>query len=129
MNKPEAPDIPAYAREVARRNLEAVREALCRFVEAARQTHNFVSQSADVAALGAFELHEMALGHATQHLQLSLELTKSLAEANGLEEVMEAQRLFAQLSVEAYARQVDELSRFAALFTPKTGPETDPDLL
>jgi len=126
---PLVPIIPANSRELARVNLEAVREALGRFVEAGRQAHNLLSQSAGVAASGALELHEIVVRQAGEHLQLSLELAQRLAEANGLEDALEAQRQFAQLSVAIYARQIEELSRFAAQYAPKTRPEIDPDLV
>jgi hypothetical protein len=119
----EADIFPAAPRDVTGASIEVAREALGRFAEAARQAHNVLGQSADVIASGVQELHEKAVRHAEEQLQLSLGLAQRLTEAAGLEAALDAQKEFAEQTAEAYARQVQELSRLMTQFAPKASPE------
>jgi hypothetical protein len=116
-------EVPAPSQELTGASLEVAREALARFVEAARQAHNLLNQSADVMACGAEELHERAVQHAGEHLQLSFRLAHRLLEAKGLEEALDFLNLFSRHTVDTCARQIQELSQFITRFAPKAVPE------
>ncbi len=110
--------VPDSSLEVASASLEVVREALARCVEA---TRHLLGQSADVVASAAPELYEMALRHADEHLQLSIQLASRLSQAVHLEEAQDIQKQFQTVSI--YARQIRELSQLMTRFAPKAGPE------
>lgn len=121
MTEPVAFD--ASSRDLVRASLEIARQALGQYVEALRQGHNLLSNSAEVIASVGTELHEIAVRHADEHLQLSIRLAQGLAEAKGLKEMLDVQKTFAQQTAESYARQVQELLQFVTQFTPKADLE------
>ena len=81
MRQPIDFEARASLHDLARTSLEEAREALARFIEAARQAYELLGQSADVMASAGRELHEKAVQHADEHLRLSFELAQCLAEA------------------------------------------------
>ena len=61
---------------------------------------------------GACEFYEKVVQCADDHLRLHFALARRLAQAENLEDGLHAQQEFASQSVQAYARQIQELSRF-----------------
>jgi hypothetical protein len=125
MAQPVDFEVPALAIDLARIILEDAREAISCFIEAARQAHELLNQSTDVLVSAARELHEKAVQHADEHLGLSFKLAQRLIEANGLKDVLRAQREFARKTVETYDRQVQELSRVVTPYTQNPSPESE----
>ncbi len=125
MAQPVDFEVPALAIDLARISLEDAREAISCFNEAARQAHELLNQSTDILVSAESELHEKAVQHADEHLGLSFKLAQRLIEANGLQDVLGAQREFAQETVETYHRQVQELSRAVTLYTRNPRPESE----
>lgn len=56
---------------------------------------------------------------------VQFKLAQRLIEANGLKDVLRAQREFARKTVETYDRQVQELSRVVTPYTQNPSPESE----
>lgn len=122
MAQPVVFEVPAPALQLARQSLGDAHEAAGRFIEAARQAYELFNQSADVMLSGATEFNEKAAQHADEHLRLSFALAACLIEAKDVKEVLHAQREFALETVNAYGRQVRELSRLVTHLTQHPDP-------
>ncbi|MGO9545755.1 MAG: phasin family protein [Rhodomicrobium sp.] len=104
----------ASAFDLSRTSQNDAREAFGCFIEAARQAHELLNQSADAMISGARDLFENAVQHTDEHLRLNFQLAQWLIESNDLNCVLDAQREFARETVETYGRQVQQLSRIVS---------------
>jgi phasin len=115
-------EIPSTFRDMAARSVEQTKEAYTRFVDAARQTQDMVSKSAEVFTTGAKEVNEKVLGFAETNAKANLEVASRLAQARDVKEIFEIQSQFARTQMEAYAQQAQELARIMATSAQKAQP-------
>lgn len=104
-------EIPEQVREMAERNVEQARSAYNQFMDMARQVQELMSKSSGTMAESVAEIQARALRFAEENVEAGFQFASELARARDLKEYLEVQSRHAQMQMQTYARQAQELGR------------------
>ena len=109
-------EISPELRELAERNVEQAQQGFHQLMDAARQAQDMMGtmlpQSAASAALK--ELQDRAMTFTQQNVDASFALVHELANARDFQHALEIQSRFAQVQIQNYSQQAQELGRLMA---------------
>ena len=116
-------EISPELRELAERNVEQAQQGFHQLIDAARQAQDMLMtmlpQSAASAALK--ELQDRAMKFTQQNVDASFALMHELANARDFQHALEIQSRFAQVQIQNYSQQAQELGRLVAEAVLKAG--------
>ena len=115
-------EIPTQLRELAEKNIEQARAACGQFMEAARKAQDMLATMLPANPLtgGIKEVQERAMRFTQQNIDANFALASELAKAKDLNEVLEIQSRRAQMQLETYGSQANELVRLMSEAAQKT---------
>jgi phasin len=111
---PEQQDfqIPQQLRELAEKNLEQARVAYGKFLDGmAEAVRAWSTVPSAVITSGLKGVQERAIQFAKENGEAGFALASDLAKAKDLQDVLRLQSNFAQVQMQSYARQAQELGR------------------
>ena len=114
---PEKQDfqIPQELRELAEKNVEQARVAYGQLMEAMTQAVRAWSTAPSTVVASGFKVvQERAIQFAKENAEAGFALASELAQAKDLQDVLRLQSNFAQMQMQSYARQAQELGRLMA---------------
>ncbi len=116
-------EISPELRELAERNVEQAQQGFHQLMHAARQAQDMLMtmlpQSAASAPLK--ELQDRAMTFTQQNVDASFALMHELANARDFQHALEIQSRFAQVQIQNYSQQAQELGRLVAEAVLKAG--------
>jgi len=113
---PEKQDfqIPQELREFAEKNIEQARVAYGQLTEAMTQAVRAWSAPSTVVTSGFKVVQERAIQFAKENADAGFALASELAKAMDLQDILRLQSNFAQIQMQSFARQAQELGRLMA---------------
>jgi hypothetical protein len=107
--------IPQQLRELAEKNVEQARVAYGQFLDGmAEAVRAWSTVPSAVMASGFKVVQDRAIQFAKENAEAGFALASEPAQAKNLQEVLRLQSNFAQLQMQSYARQAQELGRLMA---------------
>jgi phasin len=107
--------IPQQLRELAEKNVEQARVAYGQFLDRmAEAVLAWPTVPSPVMTSGFKVVQERAIQFAKENAEAGFALASELANAKDLQEVLRLQSNFAQIQMQSYARQAQELGRLMA---------------
>jgi len=105
--------IPKEMRELAEKNIEQANAAFGQFSDAMTQAMGMWTKSMpeNTVTSGLEVVQERAMHYAKENAEASMALTKDIAKAKDVQEILRLQTNFAQQQMQSYARQTQELGR------------------
>ena len=123
---PEKQDfqIPQQLRDLAEKNVEQARAAYGQLMEAMTQAARAWSIAPSTVMASGFKVvQERAIQFAKENADAGFALASELAKANDLQDVLRLQSNFAQMQMQCYARQAQDLGRLMAEATRSGEPK------
>jgi len=115
MPEKQAFEIPQQLRELVEKNVEQARSAYGQLMDAMAQAmHAWSTAASTMMASGFKVVQERAIQFAKENAEAGFALASELAKAKDLQEVLRLQSNFAQMQMQSYARQAQELGRLMA---------------
>jgi phasin len=104
--------IPPQLRELAEKNVEQARVAYGKFLDGLAEAVRAWSTVPSTVVTAAFKVvQERAIQFAKENGEAGFALASELAKAKDLQDVLRLQSNFAQMQMQSYARQAQELGR------------------
>jgi phasin len=117
-------EIPQQLRELAEKSVEQARVAYGQFLDGmAEAVRAWSTVPSAVITAGFKVVQERAIQFAKENAEAGFALASELAQAKDLQEVLKLQSNFAQIQMQSYARQAQELSRLMAEATRSGEPK------
>jgi phasin len=115
-------EIPKEMREVAVQSIDQARAACSQVMDAARKAQDMMKTMipANPIAEGLSEVQERAMKFTQQNLDAGFSLAEELAKAKDLAEALQIQSRHAQLQMQAYTLQAQELGGLVTAAAAKT---------
>lgn len=104
-------EIPAAVRELAERNVNQVRQSYEQVLTLMRKAQDAVVKSQGVMAKSALEIQAKSLEFAQANVMANFTFAADLARARDLKEYLEVQSRHAQMQLDTYAKQSQEITR------------------
>jgi phasin len=124
MPEKQAFEIPQQLRELVEKNVEQARTAYGQFLDAmAEAVREWSTAPSTLMASGFKAVQERAIQFAKENAEAGFALASELAQAKDLQEVLRLQSNFAQIQMQSYARQAQELGRLMAEATRSGEPK------
>ena len=123
---PEQQDfqIPQQLRELAEKSVEQARVAYGKFLDGLAEAVRAWSTVPSTVVTAAFKVvQERAIQFAKENGEAGFALASELAKAKDLQDVLRLQSNFAQVQIQSYARQAQELGRLMAEATRSGEPK------
>ena len=115
MPKQQDFQIPQQLRELAEKNVEQARVAYGKFLDGMAEAVRAWSTVPSVVITSGFKgVQERAIQFAKTNGEAGFALASELAKAKDLQDVLRLQSNFAQVQMQSYARQAQELGRLMA---------------
>ena len=112
MPEKQAFPIPQHLRELAEKNVEQARVAYGQLMEAMTQAVRAWSTAPSTVMASGFKVvQERAIQFAKENADAGFTLGSELAKAKDLQDILRLQSNFAQVQMQSYARQAQELGR------------------
>ena len=107
--------IPQQLRELAEKNVEQARVAYGQFLDGMAEAVRAWSTVPSAVMTSGFKVvQERAIQFAKENAEAGFALASELAKAKDLQDVLRLQSNFAQMQMQSYARQAQELGRLMA---------------
>jgi len=117
-------EIPQQLRELAEKNVEQARVAYGKFLDGmAEAVRAWSTVPSAVITAGFKVVQERAIQFAKENGEAGFALASELAQAKDLQDVLRLQSNFAQIQMQSYARQTQELGRLMAEATRSGEPK------
>ena len=116
-------EIPQNMRELAEQSLEQAKKAYNQFMETSRNAQDLLEQSSDTMTSSAKEVQQKAIEYAESNMQAGFDLANKLVLAKDMMEALQIQSTYTRQQMEAYTRQVQELSNLMASAAKKAQPK------
>jgi hypothetical protein len=108
-------EIPQELRQLAEENVERARQLYLQFMDGVGQAMAaWSSASSDVIAPGFQEVQVRAVKLANENADAAFKLAKDVAQAKGLQELIDLQTRYVQSQMKWYAYQSQEFGRLMA---------------
>ena len=115
MGKQQEFQIPQQLRELAEKSVEQARLAYGQFLDGmAEAVRAWSTVPSTVMTSGSKAVQEGAIQFAKENAEAGFALASELAQAKDLQEVLRLQSNFAQMQMQSYARQAQDLGRLMA---------------
>src|SRR5712691_3807421 len=115
MPEKQAFEIPQQLRELVEKNVEQARSAYGQLMDAMAQAmHAWSTAASTMMASGFKVVQERAIQFAKENAEAGFALASELAKAKDLQEILRLQSNFAQIQMQSYARQAQELGGLMA---------------
>jgi len=113
-------EIPAHLREMAEKNVEQARSSYAQFLDAMSKAAGMWSSAIpqNEATAGFKTIQERATRFAKQNADACFNMANELAAAKDVQDIMGIQSRYAQVQMQAYATQAQELSRLMMAAAP-----------
>ncbi len=116
-------EMPQPMRQMAEQSLEQAKQAYNQFMEANRKAQDMVEQSSDTMTSSAKEVQKKAIEYAEANMQAGFDLANKLVLAKDMMEALQIQGTYTRQQMEAYTRQVQELTGLMSEAAKKTQPK------
>jgi phasin len=117
-------EIPQQLRELAEKNVEQARVAYGQFLDRmAEAVRAWSTVPSAVTTAGFRVVQERAIQFAKENAEACFALASELAKVKDLQDVLRLQSNFAQIQMQSYARQAQELGRLMAEATRSGEPK------
>jgi hypothetical protein len=108
-------EMPKQLRELAEKSVEQARAAYAQFMDAITQAMSVWSTApSNVVTSGFRAVQELAIRFANENAEAGFALAGELANAKDVQGVLALQTRYAQIQLQTYARQAQELGRLMA---------------
>ena len=102
------------ARELAKQNIEQVKDAQQQFLNAMSQAQSMFINSSGIPENEASNAAEKAIEYSKTNMESGFELAKKLVDASDISEAMQLQNDYMKQQMEAYSKQANELLNVVA---------------
>lgn len=116
-------EIPDAVREMAEKNIEQAHGAYSQLIDMMRKSQDLFSKSSGAMTESTLDVQSKMMRFTEQNVEANFRLAGELARARDVKDYFEIQSRHAQLQMQNYALQAQELGRLMAETAQKAQPK------